>query len=74
MLKYQGIEYYDTLERCLQDGLSVPDFEAKGELKAKRSIGRRIIDSDGIGPVVLVEIKNGLTPVHVRSVQALASW
>jgi len=33
----------------------------------------RIIDSDGIGPVVLVEIKNGLTPVHVRSVQALAS-
>ena len=69
-----GVEKYNIIQSCIQEGLSDNDIELMKLIPGDRSIGRKIIDDPEnlFGNIVLVEIKNAMTPIHMKAVQTLA--
>eukprot|EP00592_Proboscia_alata_P022154 CAMPEP_0194421462 /NCGR_PEP_ID=MMETSP0176-20130528/20686_1 /TAXON_ID=216777 /ORGANISM="Proboscia alata, Strain PI-D3" /LENGTH=194 /DNA_ID=CAMNT_0039229575 /DNA_START=20 /DNA_END=601 /DNA_ORIENTATION=+ len=72
-----GVEHYQTLHTCLHTSpnLTPDDFHSLSLIPSNRTIGRTILENPDskFGNVVLVEIVNAMTPIHVLAVQTLAS-
>lgn len=68
-----GVEQFQALQRCLEENLSAEDREQIRTVKPERSVGRKIIDEEGLGPVILVEVIQGMHPLHVKAVQTMAT-
>lgn len=70
-LVYDDVDRYADLETCLRDSLAREPSPAEAP-RGPREVSRRLVDS-ATDAVFLVEVKNALSPAHVREVRALAA-
>ena len=71
-LVINGVDYYPKIETCLNEQLSPKEWtEIRQPQNLDRVCGVRFQDTQGLGPVVLVEIKNATSPIHAKAVKTL---
>jgi hypothetical protein len=74
-LIYNNVDYYDTIQTCLDDTLTAEEKVAINTQTAEgiRHAGRLITEDFDEDAVFLVHVKKAILPIHVKAVQTLAA-
>jgi len=74
-LVMEGEEKYSIVQDCLKKHISIEEFEMMKLHPSNREVGRRIVDDpdNWTGNVILVEVKNAISPIHVKAVKILTT-
>ena len=73
-LLFQGVEYYETIQTCLNTHLTPEERRDIETTKAdQRGIGFQVKDEYRHDKVVLMVVERAIAPLHVKAVQSLAA-
>lgn len=74
-LIYEGVDYYGTIQACLDTSLTAEEKEAIAAQSAEgiRHVGKIISEDDDEDEVFLVHVQKAILPIHAKAVQTLAS-
>ncbi len=74
-LIYEGVDYYGTIQTCLDESLTGEEKEAIATQSAEgiRHVGKVISEDFDEDQVFLVHVQKAILPIHAKAIQTLAS-